>query len=216
MKQRTNTATAYQTRTLRRAAIQKEARVTFMRTSITAAIISAVLLAAIHASAQQTQAAPGDTAAITEEGAAPAPLTNAQPAAPAKSSVGVEIARNMVPIVGSIMVFGTIIAVVAIPLLIGYRKTRLQHETVRAMVKEGQPIPVELLRPQTLPKSDLRRGVILLMTGVGLAAFLVLFEGTAREGGLWAVGFIPGLIGIGHLVVWKLETARGIRNNDEA
>jgi hypothetical protein len=41
------------------------------------------------------------------------------------------------------------------------------------------------------------------MIGLGLMVFLAAVN--EGEGGAWAVGVIPFLIGAGYLVVWKLE-----------
>ena len=41
------------------------------------------------------------------------------------------------------------------------------------------------------------------MIGIGLMVFLAAVND--GEGGAWAVGVIPFLIGIGYLLVWKLE-----------
>jgi hypothetical protein len=52
----------------------------------------------------------------------------------------------------------------------------------------------------------MRRGVVLLMVGFGL----MIFFGAVNdwEGGSWSLGVIPFLIGLGYLLVWKLEGRR--------
>jgi hypothetical protein len=49
----------------------------------------------------------------------------------------------------------------------------------------------------------MRRGVVLIMVGIGV----MIFFGAVNDwdGGAWALGIIPFLIGVGHLIVWKLE-----------
>jgi hypothetical protein len=49
----------------------------------------------------------------------------------------------------------------------------------------------------------MRRGVVLGMVGIGLMLFFGAVNGW--EGGSWAIGVIPALIGAGYLLVWKLE-----------
>ena len=56
----------------------------------------------------------------------------------------------------------------------------------------------------------MRRGVVLMMVGIGLVVFLGAMNDW--EGGSWSIGIIPLLIGVGYLLVWKLEgkgAARG-------
>jgi hypothetical protein len=49
----------------------------------------------------------------------------------------------------------------------------------------------------------MRRGVVLVMVGVGLMLFFAAVNNW--EGGSWAIGVIPFVIGLGYLLVWKLE-----------
>ena len=86
------------------------------------------------------------------------------------------------------------------------------HKTIRMMVEKGQPVPAALLNPpQAVRKrSDMRRGVVLVMIGLGLMVFLAAVND--GEGGSWALGVIPFLIGAGYLLVWKLEG----KSTDEA
>jgi hypothetical protein len=72
-------------------------------------------------------------------------------------------------------------------------------------VEKGQPVPEALLNPppHVRKRSDMRRGVVLVMIGAGLMIFLAAVN--EGEGGAWAVGVIPFLIGLGYLFVWKLE-----------
>ena len=50
---------------------------------------------------------------------------------------------------------------------------------------------------------DMRRGIVLVMVGFGL---MVCFGAwNDWEGGAWAIGVIPFVIGLGYLLVWKLE-----------
>jgi len=102
-------------------------------------------------------------------------------------------------------IFGTPILIVAVILYFSFSKTRALHRTVRLMVEKGQPVPEALLNPPPAQRqrSDMRRGVVLLMIGLGV----MLFFGAVNdwEGGAWSIGLIPFLIGAGYLLVWKLE-----------
>ncbi len=102
-------------------------------------------------------------------------------------------------------IFGTPILIVAVILYFSFSKTRALHRTVRLMVEKGQPVPEALLNPPPAQRqrSDMRRGVVLAMVGLGLMLFFAAVNDW--EGGAWSIGLIPFLIGAGYLLVWKLE-----------
>ncbi len=91
-------------------------------------------------------------------------------------------------------------------LFAGYRKERQRHETVRLMVEKGVEIPGALLAPPPKRPSDLRRGLILSTAGLGLTVFLAL---ASNMPGAWGAGMTLFLIGVGHLLVWRLQGGRG-------
>ena len=78
------------------------------------------------------------------------------------------------------------------------------------MVEKGQPIPPALLSTPVAvaaasplrPWYDLRRGIILLAIGVGVIMFFGISAGW--DEGVWALGLIPGLIGAGYILAWRL------------
>jgi hypothetical protein len=115
-----------------------------------------------------------------------------------------------IPIIGIIFstLFGAPVLVVAAIMFFSYLKSRSLHRTVREMVAKGQEVPAALFAPPPVMKarSDLRRGVVLLMVGLGL----MIFFGAVNdwEGGAWSLGVIPFVIGLGYLLVWKLEGRR--------
>jgi hypothetical protein len=123
--------------------------------------------------------------------------------------------RNLVaiPIVAIVFmsIFGApvlIVMVIGIFALIG---SRMRQRTIRMMVEKGQPVPAELLAPEVRRvrrRSDVRRGVIWTMVGLGLMVWLAAVNDW--EGGVWSFGLIPFLIGLGYLIVWKLEGKKDI------
>ncbi len=126
------------------------------------------------------------------------------------SDVGERLAVPIVAIV-FLTLFGAPVLIVAVIMYFGFSKNRMMHRTIRMMVEKGQPVPPALLAPPPpalRQRSDMRRGVVLVMVGLGL----ILFLGAVNdwEGGAWAVGIIPFLIGVGYLLVWKLEGRKGI------
>jgi Domain of unknown function (DUF6249) len=121
--------------------------------------------------------------------------------------------RMAVPIVAIVFltIFGAPVMIVAVIMYFGFSKNRMMHRTIRMMAEKGQPIPPALLAPPTpaiRQRSDMRRGVVLCMVGLGL----MLFFGAVNDwdGGSWAIGVIPFVIGLGYLLVWKLEGKKDV------
>ena len=115
-----------------------------------------------------------------------------------------------IPIVGIIFstLFGAPVLIVAAIMFFSYLRSRSLHRTVREMVAKGQPVPPALFAPPQAirARSDMRRGVVLVMVGFAL----MIFFGAVNDwdGGVWAIGIIPFLIGVGHLIVWKMEAPK--------
>jgi hypothetical protein len=94
------------------------------------------------------------------------------------------------------------------------------HETLRVAYEKGQPVPPELIeslqskvQPQlSTPESDLRRAIVLISVGLGLALLgyglwfgLMAASDTAAYitgGAVAGSGAIPGLIGLAYLILW--------------
>jgi hypothetical protein len=119
-----------------------------------------------------------------------------------------DVPEAVIPILAIIFmtVFGAPVLIVAVIMYFGFSRNRMMHRTIRLMVEKGQPVPAALLAPPApaqQQRSDMRRGVVLVMIGLGL----MIFFGAVNEweGGAWAIGLIPFLIGAGYLLVWKLE-----------
>jgi hypothetical protein len=122
-----------------------------------------------------------------------------------------EGALMAIPIIGIIFttLFGAPVLIVGMIMFFSYWKARSLHRTVRLMVEKGQPVPDALFATPHSPakqRSDMRRGVVLVMVGLGV----MLFLGAVNEwdGGAWALGLIPFFIGAGYLVVWQLENGK--------
>ncbi len=117
--------------------------------------------------------------------------------------------RNPVEIAVPIAFFLMVVLLVGLIQLASYRRDRIRHETLRVMVERGAEIPMALLSPRKRrPASDLRRGVIWLCVGLGTMAALAILA-AHEENHPWAIGLVPTLIGIGYLVVWKIEARNG-------
>ncbi|PYI60521.1 MAG: hypothetical protein DMC59_02800 [Verrucomicrobia bacterium] len=124
-----------------------------------------------------------------------------------------DIPAMVIPLVGIVFltIFGAPVLIVLTIGLIALSVSRSRQRTIRMMVEKGQPVPAELLAPHTRAvrqRSDVRRGVIWTMIGLGA----MIFFGAVNdwEGGVWSIGLIPFLIGLGYLMVWKLEGKKNV------
>src|SRR5438477_8496330 len=115
-----------------------------------------------------------------------------------------------IAIISVLAVFGFPVAIVAVIMFSSWARTRSLHRTVRMMVEKGQPIPPGLLSSSAAvsaatglrPWYDLRRGIVLMAVGVGIIMFFGISAGWNE--GVWALGLIPGLIGVGYILAWRL------------
>ncbi|HYK23296.1 MAG TPA: DUF6249 domain-containing protein [Candidatus Acidoferrum sp.] len=121
-----------------------------------------------------------------------------------------DLPEFVIPIVAITMltVFGAPVLIVGLIMYFSFSRSRALQKTVRMMVEKGQPVPESLLNPPPAQRqrSDLRRGIVLAMIGIGLMVFFGAVNDW--EGGSWTLGLIPFLIGAGYLLVWKLDTKK--------
>ena len=113
-----------------------------------------------------------------------------------------DFGTSMVAGMAIILGIGAPIALLGLVLWYKSRKTRMIHETAMRLAERGQPVPPELFLGAEEPFSDLRRGVVLIALGLGLALFMYQMDKP------WSVGLIPLFMGVGYLVVWKLEAGK--------
>jgi hypothetical protein len=118
-----------------------------------------------------------------------------------------------IPIVAIVFlsIFGAPVLIVVMIGIFALLGSRMRQRTIRMMVEKGQPVPAELLAPEVRHvrrRSDVRRGVVWTMVGLGLMIWLAAVNDW--EGGAWSFGLIPFLIGLGYLIVWKLEGKKDV------
>jgi hypothetical protein len=132
-----------------------------------------------------------------------------------------QVVSDLTGVLVTAIFWGFVASVVLVPLYLRYRDRGRLHETLRLAYEKGQPVPPELIdalksgitpvRPWT-PESDLRRGLVLVGVGLGLAGLgYGLWYGLSSvneiaayvTGGCVAgAGAIPGLIGVAYLILW--------------
>lgn len=125
---------------------------------------------------------------------------------------------DMTPILIVLIVFSAITAVIFGPSYLKSREKRDIQQTVRHAIDKGQQLPADLIDAMTrdvaskLPSRsrDIRRGIIWLAVGVGLAAFGFIndmgwsgnddWHGNVGDG-LLGIAAIPVTIGLAFIVL---------------
>jgi hypothetical protein len=98
---------------------------------------------------------------------------------------------------------GVVALIVISAIRFRHATTRKRLDLARRMVEKGIEPPPELLGSNT--GSDLRRGVVLVFTGVGLLVASLV----GGSEGLSPAGLIPGFIGVGYLVSHRFAAGGG-------
>ena len=127
----------------------------------------------------------------------------------------------LIPFAGIFMIIALVIGPIWIRSYYKEKERAQLHETLRVAYEKGQPPPPELIEkltagnlpttPQT-PDGDLRRAVVLIAVGVGLAGLGVCLGygisladqtgGWVTGGAIAGAGAIPGMIGLAYLFLW--------------
>lgn len=122
---------------------------------------------------------------------------------------------DLTPIFIVFIVFGSIVAVVVGPSYLKGRDRREMQLTVRHAVDKGQTLPPELIDAMTkdvqksLPSrtKDIRKGVLSLAGGAGLAGFALVIGAAERDFGshgqeaLLGLSCIPAAIGVAFIIL---------------
>ena len=124
----------------------------------------------------------------------------------------------LLPILSVLAVFGSPVAILGLFLYFRHRRNKMFHETLRAMVEKGVPIPPELLSGgATLANGsnlgrrgihDLRNGLIL----IGLGAGVMLLGANA---GFSKLGLIPIFIGLAMIAAWLIGNKIGNKHSPQ-
>ena len=127
--------------------------------------------------------------------------------------------EDFIPIFAIFAVFGSITAIIVGPTYFKSRERREMQATVRAAIDKGQPLPPEVIdalsteATKNIPsrRRDIRRGIIWLAVGIGMAAFSLINDlrgfgddwndGPNFDGGLLGMAAIPITIGLAFIVL---------------
>ncbi len=123
--------------------------------------------------------------------------------------IGVEIVGAMVPI----FLFIAVAATYCAKYYFAHRARQDIQQTVRAALERGDPMTSQLLdrlvEPPPPKRNDLRRGMIGITLGIGIAAFGFIIGEEDAIRPLLAVGTIPLLLGIAYLILSRLDRNPG-------
>ncbi len=122
-----------------------------------------------------------------------------------------DLTETVTPIALTGTVFGFAALMVGIVVYGRFRSQKLRHETIRLAIEKGQALPGDLLDPgrrRDPATSDLRRGLVLVAVGLGASLFLLLATPPGALEHTWAIGFVPGLMGVAYLVAHALARPR--------
>jgi len=116
-----------------------------------------------------------------------------------------EVVAVFIPIV----LFSAIAIVLCAYFYFRHRTKQAVQQTVRTAIEQGQQLTPEILeklgqspQPENL---DLRRGVISIGVGLGIAVFGLLVDEQEIVRPLLGIASLPLLIGIAYLGLWKLD-----------
>jgi hypothetical protein len=123
--------------------------------------------------------------------------------------------EGFVGVIAILAVFGTITAIIVGPSWLKSRDRREVQATVRSAIDKGQPLPPEVIEAlskditKNLPSRsrDLRRGIIWLAVGIGLAGFGLVQDLGDRNwsdnvgDGMLGIAVIPATIGLAFLLL---------------
>ncbi len=125
---------------------------------------------------------------------------------------GTSIMGELVALLVPLAFFVMIGFIVIMPMVIGLKKHKDVQTTIRHAIEHGTELPPEFISAMApkefrTPTQDLRRGLILIGAGVGIA---LLSLGISLEDGevigpLLGIAAIPAMIGIAHTLLWAIN-----------
>jgi hypothetical protein len=120
-----------------------------------------------------------------------------------------DIGSTLVSIGVPAVIFSFVLAIVWGAFFLGWRETKEKQETLRLAIEKGVAIPPELIaaaKGDSTPERDLRSGIRQIFIGIGVG---VLLWFVAPFRGVWAVGAMLVIFGLGHVVAARVGRRSG-------
>jgi hypothetical protein len=108
--------------------------------------------------------------------------------------------------------------VLIVTIVLGYRdrQTQARYRTLLQLADKGVELPPQLLVEPHIVFSERRRALVLIAAGLGVMATFVALPGHFDDGqslaGLWGLGLLPLMIGLGYLASWWLNQRGDVRD----
>jgi hypothetical protein len=114
------------------------------------------------------------------------------------------------------------LVVMAAPVLIAlmvmryrYQQTQARYRTLLQLADKGVELPPQLLVEPQMAYSERRRALVLISSGLGVMLTLLALPGELDGGhsirGLWGLGLLPLMTGLGYLASWWLNQRGDVR-----
>lgn len=116
---------------------------------------------------------------------------------------------SYIPVVIPLVVMLAPVLIVLIVLRYRYQQTQARYQMLLQLADKGAELPHELLVEPHVAYCERRRALVLVGAGIGLIVMLLALPGQLDSGqrvsGLWGLGLLPLMIGLGYLTSWWLN-----------
>lgn len=128
--------------------------------------------------------------------------------------ITVDAGDIMGPLVG-VAFFAMIAAIVIYPAVLKNKQQKEVQETIRHALDKGTSLPADFMQALSAetkgtPQHDLRRGLVMLAVGIGIAlmALGISYEEQEAIGPIVGIAAIPSMIGVAHILLWAINRKR--------
>ena len=108
------------------------------------------------------------------------------------------------------------VLIVLIVLRYRQQQTQTRYKALVQLADKGVELTPQLLAEPHAVYSERRRALVLIGTGLGIMVMFVALPGGFANGysfaGLWPIGLLPLMIGLGYLASWWLNRRDGARD----
>ncbi len=115
------------------------------------------------------------------------------------------LSSNFIGTLLSILLIVFILSLYAVPYYFNSKKEKGRQQIILNLIEKDKDIPLELLaKPKKVVRSDLHKGIQWTMLGLSLCLVVFILKSGHNY---WTIGLIPLFIGIGYLILSKLNAS---------